>query len=127
MTTPSPIIESITKFDGEYGMGYRFIMNDISQNITCKMQNDRQCCERFGVYTDSKMDDFIGSSFISFEIGKPLYDHENGNGDSSMITIEAHIHTSKGKITIRFFNEHNGYYTHDVLIHSKTINQIIRI
>ena len=127
MTTVTPIIESIETFEGEYGMGYRFIMNDISQNITCKMQQDRLCYERFGVYTDTKMNDFVGSSFISFEIGEPLYDHDNGNGDSNMTTIELYIHTSKGKITIQFYNEHNSYYTHDVLIHSKTINEIIRI
>ena len=129
MTTVRPIIERIEKFDGEgeYGLGYRFIMNDISQNITCKMQNDQQCFECFGVHTESKMNDFIGSSFISIEIGEPSCDNNTGNGDSVMKTIETYIHTSKGKITIQFYNEHNGYYKHDVLIHSKTINKIIGI
>jgi len=115
-------IKSIELFDDLSGLGYRFIMSDSSQNITCKMQNDHLCCESFGVYTASNLDDFVGADFLSIETGESTHD-EDYKGFDFMIYVEVYILTNKGKLTIKFYNEHNGYYTHDVFINSKSINK----
>jgi hypothetical protein len=121
----SPFIERIETCDSaEEGLGYKFIMNDSSFNISCKIQNESLCCERYGAHTDSAQffDTFIGAILVSFEIGEVT-----GDDDSDMSKLEVHIVTDRGTITIVFFNEHNGYYPHDVSIHSESINKIVSL
>jgi len=114
----STIIERINTFnaDGRW-LGYAFKMNDKSKNITCKIDNSENCCERFGCYTNSNISDFIGAEYFSVDVGELVVQEEPGS--DLMATIELCIHTDRGKINIYFYNEHNGYYRHDVYIESE--------
>ena len=105
------------------GLGYTFIMNDGSK-ISFKMQHDQKCCENFGAYTDSSplFDTFIGAVFESFKVGEKI--RTSGSDERK---LEVDVFTDRGKIKIVFYNEHNGYYSHDVSIHSKSINKIVRL
>lgn len=110
-------ILDITLFnEPEFWYGYTFTMSDTSKNITCKIENFHKCCEKFGVHTNSVLTDFIGSEYHSIDIQSVKSNREDYD---EMVTMEICIHTNKGTITIKFYNEHNGYYTHDVYIESE--------
>jgi len=120
-STPiSTTIISIETIDGPFprGLGYAFRMSDSSKNIICTIDNGTQCCEVFGVHTASVMDDFIGAEFLSMELGEETRDYET-------MSVDVFISTSRGKINLTFYNEHNGYYTHTVSIQSELIKKMV--
>jgi hypothetical protein len=53
---PSNIITNIETFDDpSRWMGYRIIMSDEEENITCKIENNLYCCENWGIHTISNL------------------------------------------------------------------------
>ena len=124
LETKPIIIKNIIHFNHpEYWLGYKFIMSDVSKNIVCKIENSQNCCESFGVYTKSVIDDFIGAEYYSVDIGK-ICCKKSGCGDYSK-TIGVTVNTSKGKFIILLYNEHNGYYRHSVFIRTETTTKKI--
>ena len=87
------IIENITIFnEPEFWYGYTFTMSDTSKNITCKIENFHKCCEKFGVYTKSVLNDFIGSEYHSIDIKNVISNREDYD---QMVSMEICIHTNK--------------------------------
>lgn len=82
------------------------------------IDNDGQCCENWGyLASNDNLDEFIGAEII----GVKLTDNELFTVDTlpkiyeddmTFFTVE----TNKGSFQIVAYNEHNGYYSHDVLI-----------
>lgn len=115
-------IEFIETFDNpHYWMGYKFTISDSTKNITCKIENSKKCCEKYGMHTKSNLNDFIGAEYHSVDISE----ERNLGPCEEMSMVNIIIHTNRGDITINFYNEHNGYYSHDVFI--QTYNGIINI
>jgi hypothetical protein len=108
------IIQSIETFeDPGRWMGYKIIMSDSDKNITFKIENLGNCCEKWGMYTKNNLTEFIGAQYYSVSIGKPII------ADDMMSIIKIKINTDKGRITLQLYNQHNGYYPHDVFIQSE--------
>ena len=104
-------IERIDVIRGKYEWsGYTFIMSDSSKNITCKISNSQNCCERFGIYTKCKLEEFIGAEYYSVNITRNVNNEKYSNLFAS---VEVSICTNIGTILIILYNEHNGYYPHD--------------
>ena len=88
---------------------------------------DRQCCEHFGYFSYSEFDKpyehFIGAEIYQIFISndesenKKVFDITEGV-KHSMYDIDAavfiNVMTSKGKMQIVIYNEHNGYYGHEI-------------
>lgn len=122
----SSIIQEIITLDDPYHwLGFTFVMNDSTKNITCKIENFSKCCETFGINTkiysnSSKFDDFIGAEYKYIDISDITYDE-----DDYMTTVTIIIYTNKGTIVLCFYNQHNGYYFHDVFIQiGENINRL---
>jgi hypothetical protein len=116
-------IKSIETFDNpDYWVGHKFIMSDSSMDITCKMENSHKCCEKWGVYTESNLNEFIGAEYYSLDVVE-----KNTDKYDYMYMVTLTINTSKGKIIIYFYNEHNGYYSHDVFIQSNSCIKTISL
>jgi hypothetical protein len=108
------IIQHIETFDDTgYWMGYKIIMSDPNKNITFKIENSGYCCEKWGIHTENKLDKFIGAKYYSIKIGNIKIDGD----DMSIIDIT--INTNRGNIVLQLYNQHNGYYAHDVFIQSE--------
>ena len=93
-------------------IGFRITMSDTEKNINCKISNSQQCCEKFGVSTNKDFTHFIGAEYFGIDIGNIEKDEDS----YEMSKISLHIYTDKGVFTITFYNQHNGYYSHDVFI-----------
>lgn len=112
------IIEDIIMIDIPGGrLGYEIKMSDRSKNITLTIQNSQNCCERYGMVNTSGTGMFIGAKYIRVDI-LCVTDYEDKMDDcGKQITIN--IHTDKGIMDITFYNDHNGYYSHDVSIETE--------
>jgi hypothetical protein len=120
---PIITVESIETFDDPgYWMGYKIRMSDHTKNIICKIENAHNCCEKWGIYTTSTLDDFIGAEYYSVYVSKI---HKKDYEEMRMIVIT--ITTNRGNITLHFYNEHNGYYSHDVFVESENGIKYIKL
>lgn len=95
------------------------------QEIKIGIQNDQFCCENWGFLTSNdNYDDFKESELYSIEIvdeKQSIIDY-NIEDDYSGSCLFVNIKTSKGLLQIVLYNEHNGYYSHDVIIFSNQLN-----
>lgn len=81
----------------------------------------RSCCEDFGWYLSRKMH---GKAYIDkeelegyfFDINRPYTEHSKY--DLCKVSFRL-IHPTKKAIYLTLFNEHNGYYAHDVFMKDK--------
>ena len=113
----SVIIQDIEVLDSKYTwLGYAFKMSDNSKNVTCKISNMQNCCEKFGIHTKCNLDEFIGAEYQSVNIVKK---HENEHYCDTMVIVEVTVQTNRGKIIVQLYNEHNGYYPHDFYVQSE--------
>ena len=74
-----------------------------------------KCCEDSGyLMSEDKLDEFIGATLISYEpVGGPI----KGSPDTGeACTYFVNLHTSKGLLQFTAYNEHEGFYGHDVMI-----------
>lgn len=106
-------------------MGYTFIMSDPEKNIQLKISSEKNCCEKFGVFTDANMLDFIGAEYEEISVGDIIKMEGEDCNNSLQITIK--ITTNKGAINILFYNIHNGFYKHDIKISYYHKNYYIKL
>jgi hypothetical protein len=101
-------------------MGYEIILSD--KKITCKIDNEQNCCETFGAYLrlNEKFVDINDVEIINEFIGANVSNIDVGNIDKNDETDESSIcctiTTSNGQIAILLYNQHNGYYEHEFII-----------
>ena len=111
-------IEDIRMIDtpGET-LGYEIIMSDTSKNIYLSISNSQNCCEQYGVHTESSLYSFIGAIYTSIDI-HDISDNED-KFDSYSRNLKIDIYTDRGIFDITFYNQHNGYYSHCVSVQSE--------
>jgi hypothetical protein len=116
------IIENIETFDDpEHWMGYNITMSDTTKNITCKIENAHICCEKWGIHTETKLNDFIGAEYYS------IVTKIKKKNDDELVTLVVTISTNRGNIILHLYNDHNGYYSHDVFIECEKGIKLIKI
>jgi len=112
------VIENIETFENGYKwLGYKITMSNPDTNIIAKISNSLNCCESWGIYTKAKFEDFIGATYQDVNISDVEYDGDMGS-ICEMRSIYLTIITDRGDIVLQFYNEHNGYYQHDVSVES---------
>ena len=105
--------------------GYEIVTD--SQSIKLLIENEQNCCEGWGyLISEDNLDEFIGehiyrisqtdTKLSTINLDMPIEDY-----DRSMICIFINIETSKGILQFVAYNEHNGYYGHNVIISSKRL------
>jgi hypothetical protein len=103
--------------------GIRIELDDESL-LEFKIDNFDQCCENFGYHIDENIDllKYEGSLVKKVvvyekENAKPEYDEKYLSKDYECdYEINVIIHTDKGYFKVILYNQHNGYYRHDVSI-----------
>lgn len=96
--------------------GYNGIVVSISKGrpIIFVIDNQMTCCEKVGVNIACpeglSRDDFIGAMITNVKWGREGRDEDMDYSFSEVI-----IETTIGNLTLTAFNEHNGYYSHDVI------------
>lgn len=83
---------------------FEILFTDESKLI---LENDFTCCERRYFDTDDKLEDYVGSTYLGYEIK----DVSESIVDDECCEIQfLEVKTSKGDFQLKNYNEHNGYY-----------------
>jgi hypothetical protein len=108
--------ETTFKYDRYNYEGVIITLEDGTE-IKIGIDDDQQCCEKTGfLSSNDDYSDFIGAEFLTVLTVdtnnlvsklKDIYE-----SDVAFINVE----TSKGTLQFAVYNEHNGYYGHDVIV-----------
>ena len=102
-----------------------FVITTSLRKVVAGISNYQDCCENWGYMTTlDSSSDFIGAELLDIKITNaaletaivPVNYYESGT--AIFITFE----TSKGDFQLVVYNEHNGYYSHDVVVQSNQLN-----
>lgn len=108
--------------------GYKITTN--LQEITMLIDNESSCCESWGyMMTNDDIKEFIGAYIFSIsltdtELGtknitpKCENDDDDDGDDRAKHVMFVNIDTTRGTLQFAAYNEHNGYYGHEVEIKS---------
>jgi hypothetical protein len=96
-----------------------FVIETSSGCIGVGIQEGRKCCESYGYLSSlDNFDDFIDSQVLSVSV----VDSALNLTTLKLKEVQAdncifvNIETTKGLFQITVYNEHNGYYAHDVYV-----------
>tara|TARA_R110002020_G_scaffold318991_2_gene534692 strand:+ start:801 stop:1220 length:420 start_codon:yes stop_codon:yes gene_type:complete len=115
--------------DGDdYGYSGYKIHTD-KQVISLLISNGQSCCEDWGYLMSEELnegDDFIGANIISIEpvsLADIIKDEDEDDDDlwNYAPCIFINVNTDRGTLQFKAYNSHNGYYGHDVRVHSEQL------
>jgi len=112
---------SMSSYDG-------FAIHTNKQTIYLLIENDQNCCEKFGYFfTNDEYKSFIGSKLIGVKIVDECLNvsrlDEITDGPEERETMFVNIETSEGLLQFTAYNCHNGYYGHTAIVRSEQINR----
>lgn len=114
-----PIIEDIDRLeDSRFWLGFRIFVSDESKNVTCKIENAQKCCEVYGAFTPTPLEDFIGAVYydVTFQDNMEGFNETNISCIDETVQKVITVRTSRGNIVFCLYNCHNGYYSHDTYV-----------
>lgn len=111
----------VTKWCGGYD-GYQIKTDD--KDIFLLISNGQGCCESWGYLSSlDKLSDFNGANILdisytdlNLKSGDIIIDGIRSNNIDINACQFLNINTDKGLLQFVVYNEHNGYYGHDVRI-----------
>lgn len=117
-----PYIKSIDDdFTFDKYMGLKIVL-DNDEEIIVGIEEFQSCCEVYGYYMEypdgyNTLHDCIGLQIIDFTDGSShrrcsYISYTESGKYSNNLTIN--INTTAGVISCTLYNEHNGYYPHDI-------------
>lgn len=87
--------------------------------IDIGIQKGQQCCESYGYLTSlDNFNDFIGAQVLSVRVVDKAFNLTDLQSKDicADYCIFVNIETTKGLFQITVYNEHNGYYGHNVYV-----------
>ena len=114
---------------GEGDDGWRITTS--SQVIILSISNTQNCCEDWGYFSSQDdLEDFIGADLFDIKIVddclnvqsyKKMLDYDFDPNEYSP-TLFVNFETSVGTFQLTVYNEHNGYYSHDISLVSTQVS-----
>jgi hypothetical protein len=100
------------------------------QEVKVGIKNGQSCCEQWGYLTSedsNDLDSFIGGELLSITstdstLMSTTLDKLSTEGIDIDSAVFITFETTKGTFQITAYNEHNGYYGHDVKVLSNQLN-----
>lgn len=112
-------IQAIDNYEctNRYG-GYQIELND-NTKIILGMDDSQHCCENYGYFfSNDNLEFFIGAEVLDVLVVDeqlitiPIKEYQ---GDAIFVNVE----TDRGTLQFTAYNEHNGYYGHEVVVEFK--------
>lgn len=108
-----------------YGCFDGFEITTDSQVIKLGIENGQSCCETYGYFmSEDNLDDFVGSNIIDISITDVCLNTEKLDKENLYYpdTMFVNINTTKGLLQFVAYNSHNGYYSHEAIVISNSLN-----
>jgi hypothetical protein len=120
--------EKITKIEEVEDKMAGYKITTSAQEISILIANFQSCCEDYGyMVSEDDLESFIGADLYSIKtVDSALTVNELSLKEYSIdqgACVFVNLETSKGTIQFTLYNQHNGYYSHDVKITSKQLNE----
>lgn len=99
-----------------------FIVITTSQKIELLISSDTECCENWGYFwCNDTPEDFVGAKLLNVTCtDDALNTHKVLEYvDNINMAYFVNLETDRGTLQFVVYNEHNGYYGHDIRIISK--------
>jgi hypothetical protein len=91
-----------------------YIIKTDSQEIVIKLDNRRNCCEQYGIYSSrQRRNEIIGANIHEIRLYKRISDFVCCEPEKSIIV---ELLTDAGPLDIILYCAHNGYYPHNYTI-----------
>lgn len=118
------IIESITEATWDDNNYDGLVVKTNLQEIQIGIENSQHCCETFGaLITNDDTEEFIGAEVLGVTLTDTalnVIDWLSGDFRDGGIQF-VNIETNKGTLQYAVYNEHNGYYGHEIQVKSKQL------
>ena len=121
------LIENVEGVSAKDKINQKFMWYDHYDGVHIKTEqneiwflinNDQNCCEEWG-YLSSEDDysEFIGAEYRGYDNIKTgdLDQKLPGTWEEEQGTVFLNVNTSKGMLQFAVYNNHNGWYAHEVL------------
>jgi len=106
-----------------------YIVNVGDYFVKMLIEDESQCCENWGyICSEDNIDEFIGAELLNINFTDGEYNTKtleefrklgfNINSGEQAFGVFITFETSKGQLQFTLYNDHNGYYGHNVLIES---------
>jgi hypothetical protein len=114
--------------DSPYTSSYAgyFVVTD-KQTIKILIEDGQSCCENWGyLSTNDNTNEFVGSEITGIVLtdmnlaSKELPEFKYVDADHIQFV---NIETDKGILQFAVYNDHNGYYGHEILIDSEQLKE----
>ena len=89
---------------------YKIIIHTATYDISIEIEDCHLCCEEFGTKTTYN-DTFIGAEVTKVRWAWAKEENDSCEYDASATII---VETDRGNFELTAWNNHNGYYPHDV-------------
>lgn len=103
-----------------------YVITTDKQQIKVGISNQQSCCENWGYVTsEDDLTEYVGCSLIGITTtdsmleNKPFTGLDTDSGNCMFITFK----TDKGDFQFVAYNEHNGYYSHEVTLISEQLKE----
>jgi len=126
-------IEECSFDNGSYHDKEGYKITTTNQEILMGIGSMGMCCENFGyLMSEDNLDDFIGSELIKIEsvdvsLNVKVIEHLSNQSVDMDSCMFFNLYTTSGMLQFVAYNEHNGYYSHDVSFRSNQLTQETRI
>ena len=99
-----------------------YIIKTNTQSIHVGIDNSQCCCEEWGyVSTNDISNEVVGAELLEIKITDDALNTENFTGKWSGATMFVTFETNRGTFQLVMYNDHNGFYGHQTIVHSKQI------
>ena len=76
------------------------------------------CCEAWDIWAEGDIQSLVGKNLVGFKQSYPDLDGESRRTREEYQSLAIEVLTDQGSIKICMSNEHNGYYSHEVVVKS---------
>jgi hypothetical protein len=101
------------------------------QQIRFGISNGQACCENWGyISSEDSFEDFIGAEVLgvnTVDSGYFVAEKLKADWVSVEDCVFINVETSKGTLQFTVYNEHNGYYSHEVVILQEKSEEVFNI
>jgi hypothetical protein len=113
-----------TKYNSEYSVsGFEIITT--TQSIKLIMADESQCCEAWGYFwCNDDPQEFVGAALQGVAMVDTALDVIKLEANSTVedVAIFVNIDTDRGTLQFVAYNDHNGYYGHQVQVECNQLN-----
>jgi hypothetical protein len=102
-----------------------YVITTTNQIIKFGISQGQSCCEEFGYFaSEDNLDEFIGAELLDIESTDTALNTKKIEDEldiSLANTMFITFKTNKGVFQLTAYNQHNGYYGHDVVVISQQL------